>query len=681
MQKYLVIDYETFSECPLDEAGAWEYSLHPSTEILCIAFKIGTRETLPKAKTQVIYKEEWKNTAVSSMFMSALLSCEYQIVAHNALFEMAITKNVLSKITNLLGSHLARDITINRWVCTAALARAHGLPGALEHAAKALKLKNKKDEDGHSLMLKLSKPKKPSKADPSTRHTNPSDYVKLGSYCITDVDVESELFCSLPDLIPRERLFWKLDQKINLRGFKVDRELAKGAIYCATKEIAKHDKRVVKITKGKLQSTRQVQAVKKYIKKLGCKIPNMQQQTIQEYLAKDDVHPKAKQLLEIRGMTSKSSVAKYQAFEIRSRSDGRARDNTIYYGAHTGRQAGTGLQPQNLFKTVIPQADVECGLKLIRAKDLTAIRALYKPIELLASAIRSSIVAPEGYILDVCDFAAIEVRVLFWLADHEEGLQAYREGKDLYIAQAADIYDTTETELKALYVNREPKAVKKRELGKQTVLGAGFGMGLDGRTFVATCKKYNIEVSEALAKRAIISYRSMHKPIPKFWGAIEKAACSAVLNPTKSFVLNGKMTWKMETFQGRKWLTCQMPSGGKLYYYKPELRRKQTFYGETYELSYMSWLTKYKKYVRIGTWGGKLAENVTQRGARDLLYDAMLRMEQKKLRVVLAVHDELVVERDEWTKRATFDLMAKNPDWAEGLPIKVEGWSDYRYRK
>jgi DNA polymerase len=687
-RKFMVLDYETFSELDIKKSGAFEYAVHPSTEILCVAFKIGTREQLKSAPTHLWVPESHDCTDNAfQKFYQALLNHHIELVAHNAFFEKMITKHIFGKRLNYSKEYL-QNIPNERWHCTAALARSVGLPGKLEMVGHALNLTAKKDTDGHRVMLKLSKPRKPTKNNDAVRWTPesaPDDFQKLYDYCVKDIGAEVELFLKLPPMHTKEREFWLLDQKINERGFKVDRGLVKSTLKLIKQETEYLDNNIVELTEGEVNSARQNQAMIDYLKdNYSVELPNMQAATITEFLEKD-IHENARVLLEIRAAISRAATSKFKAFENRTRYDGRARDNIIFYGAHTGRDAGTGLQPQNLFKSVFSHDDVLTGIELIKRGDRHTIEALYKkPLTLYASVIRSCIVAEDGYTLDVGDFSTVEVRVLFWLAEHAEGLKAFATGKDLYIEMAADIYGDNAGELQLAHAAKTKDAGNKRQLGKQTVLGAGFGIGVNGKKFQATCKQYGIDISISLAQKAIRLYRKKHKPIPKFWETIEEAAIRAVQNPGKAFK-HGLLTWECN----RDFLTVKLPIGRRLYYYKPRVTQKQTKFGPTPELSYMGIEAKSKKFLRLSTWGGKLTENVVQAVARDLLMESALRIENRGLsRVVLKVHDEIVGERkrlpagenDLGGRKFIFD-METLPDWAEGLPVKVEGWSEPRYRK
>lgn len=656
---FLILDFETYSVANLKKCGATEYARHPSTEILCMGYLWGSREYLEKATARCSETYGLKSLAETD---------RVYFVAHNAGFERAICKYVLGL-----------DVPLSRWICTAALARSHGLPGKLEDAALALNLKHQKDSEGHRLMLQMSKPKRPSKKDPSTRYHDPERLTRLMNYCRQDVEVEKELFLKLPPLHPVERKFWFLDQKVNERGFGVDRKLVKNALGLIARETKRNDEEAYRLTDGQVFSTRQTEATISFLnQEEGLPIPNLQAHTVREALIQN-IPPKARRLLELRKNGSRSSTAKYQAFEIRSRTDGRARDNTIFFGAHTGRQSGTGLQPQNLFKTVLPQKDVEVGVDLIRSGDRHAIEALFSfPMDLYASTLRSCIIAAPRHVLDVGDFATIEVRVLFWLAAHKKGLDALTSGKDLYVEMAAHIYGLDPQILSVQHQKGDKGAFQKRQLGKQAVLGAGYGIGIGGEKFQATCAKYGIEITQDLASNSVRAYRELHFPIPLFWDHLERGAILALENPGKIYTLR-----KLSFERSDSWLFVHLPSGRRLKYFQPRIDRTRGLYGERLQLSYMGVKSPSKKWGRISTWGGKLAENVVQAVSADLLFEALGRLEKSGSKPVLAVHDEIVAERKEG-KGSTQEFirtMSEVPKWAEGLPLKVEGWSAQRYRK
>lgn len=672
-QRYLIFDYETRSEADIKLTGHHEYARHPSTKILCVAWRIGTKKELKSAPTRV-----W-SPAIPSPYgelKRALLDPSIMLVAHNVGFERAITKYVLSKIISDPG---IKEIPTDRWICTMSMACALALPAKLEKACAALSLSVQKDMEGHRLMLKMSKPRKPKRGNKKTPgedpnkvywHQKKSDLERLMQYCATDIGAEVELFLTIPPLSTPERETWLLDQKINDRGFLADRFLVTKILGMIPNETARFEKLTEDLTDGEVQSTNQCAALLRWLKNAGVFLPNLQKETVSAALASGLVSDRARDLLEVRSNSSKTSTAKYEAFEMRSRIDGRVRDNIAYHAASTGRFGGRGVQPHN-FPAKGTLQNPEAIIEILKDPftDLELIRLLYgNPLLVFSSCLRSMIQASFGKELLGGDFNAIEVRVLFWIARHIDGLNAFsEEGREIYIEQAMDLY-------------RKPfdKISKpERGVGKAVVLGAGFGMGPP--KFVDTCKKEGREITLEFAKLAISSYREKHAPVTQVWKNLERAAIAAVQNPLKKYTVN-RVSW----FMGGKFLYCELPNGRRLAYYGPEIKIKETPWGEPRATLY-HWdiHPKTKKWVFTHTYGGKLTENVVQAIARDVMVDSMKRAEKRGMELLLTVHDELLTENKIGvvSVKEFEDMMSETETWAEGLPIKVEGWTGPRFRK
>jgi DNA polymerase len=671
-QKYCVMDYETYSEADLTKVGAYEYSIHPSTEILCVAWRIGTLETLKSERT---YCSNFGGAIGDKFtgFLQALLDPSIILVAHNALFEQVITRNVFAVKDMYSKSSKIRAIPVSRWICTAALSSALALPRKLEGVASALKLSVQKDEAGHKLMKKWCKPRKASKKDTNTRHSDPLEYARLMDYCRTDVAVETELFLLLPPLSPVERKVWELDQIINLRGFNVDRTLVKNVLAMVDEETKALDAETEELTYGYLTTTKKVAKVLDYLRLEKVVLPDLTAPTVEKALTVE-LPETAKRLLEIRASVSMASTAKYKVFELRSRHDGRLRDILVYHRASTGRWGGAGIQPQNFPRGTIKNTTK--ASEILAEGSLDLVRMFYKnPMQVFSSCLRNMIIPSKGAVFDVADYAGIEVRVLFWAAGHKDGIRAFVEGRDLYKELASKIYgcplDT---------INES-----QRFLGKGAVLGCGFSMGVD--KFQVTCAKQGNPVSRELADAAVKTYRTEHAPVVVLWRALEKAAISAVQQPGKSFTA-GPTKW---TASGgtRPFLWCLLPSGRRLAYAYPSVVHEPSPWGNGDPrpvLYHYGEDAVTRKWVNAKTYGGKLTENVIQAIARDLMAEAMLQIEDAgPWRIVLSVHDELIAERPidaKWANLQQFcQLMANIPAWASGCPVKAEGWSGDRYQK
>lgn len=666
-QIYCILDYETYSEADLKKAGAFEYSVHPTTEILCAAWRIGTREGLATAKTEAWAPTDDSYGNLGTLFQ-ALMNPSVILLAHNAYFEQVITRNVFATKYMYSKKKELQSIPSARWVCTASLAAALALPRNLAGAAEALKLPVQKDMEGNRLIMKWCKPKKPTLKNPSTRCDDAAEFKRIIEYCKTDIGAEVGVFLATPSLTAKERAVWILDQKINLRGFLVDRPLVEKILRMIEIETTELNRKTTDLTFGMPKSANQRAGILAWLEDEGVYLPDLRRKTVEDALQSGEVQGRVKQMLELRLATSKTSTAKYQAFEMRSRHDSRLRDNLVYHTASTGRWGGAGVQPQNFPRGTIKDSVLACSV--LADEDLEFVRACYgDPMSAFSSCLRGMIVTPQGKTLDVADYAAIEARVLFWVAKHEAGLQAFRDGRDLYREQATSIFGVTMEQVNSY----------QRFVGKSVILGAGYSMGWE--KFMDSCKQQGQVVSEDLAKAAIAAYRTVHKPVVNLWNSIERAAVTATQNPGKKYTIN-RTAW----FMHRDFLFCELPSGRRLAYHRPRVAFEQTPWGDRRPVLYHWGVAPLsRKWVEAKTYGGRLTENVVQAIARDLMAEAMLRIEAKgPWEIVLSVHDELVAERNLGSSATNDDfckLMAALPDWAEGLPVKVEGWAGTRYRK
>lgn len=658
-QKYLILDFETRSRADLRAVGAVEYSRHPSTEIMCVAWTTGTREDL---ETSLIGRRWFRGPQdiLTIPQLDQLLQDPTIIkVARNAMFEQAITQNVLYRRLD------RRPLPPREWLCTASLAAALALPRSLEGTCLALDLPVQKDMDGRRLMLKHTKPRKPTKNNPKEWHDDPDEQRRILEYCVKDVDADRRSFLKMPPLTPLERKVWVLDQKVNLRGIKIDRPLVKTTLKLIAEETKVLNQRTFDITDGIIETTNKRAKLQEWLKENGCALPNLQKKTVEDALGAGMATGAAEEILKIRLAISKTSTAKYEAFEMRSASDGILRDLMMYHGASTGRWTGTGVQVHNFPRGSIK--DTYTAVDLVKLGDLEALRLFYgEPMSLFSSCLRSAIIAREGNEFFCGDYSSIEVRVLFWMAGHEAGLRSYREKKDLYIEQAAEVFNRP--------VTKEDHF--ERQIGKKLILGAGYGLG--AQRFFDSCKEDRLDgVDMDLAKKSIASYREKHHPVPKLWHNLEKVAITATRNPGRIYSIN-RTRW----FVKNGFLWCELPSGRKLAYRKPSIHMIKTPWGDKREaLHHWGVHPKTKQWTIQKTWGGTLCENVVQAVARDLMAEAGLRLEGAGYAVALSVHDELLTERAGGSLEEFRALMGTVPAWGAGLPVTVDCWQGPRYRK
>jgi DNA polymerase len=636
----LFIDFETHSQADLKKIGAWNYSLHPTTDVFCMAYTWDDEKDI-----QLWTPGEARPYAEGNE----------QLEAHNAFFERSIWENIM--VPRYGWPKLRPD----QWYCSAAKCAARGLPRSLEMAAKVVKLPLQKDMSGSRLMLKMTKAKEWEK----------DDLEKLYEYCRTDVAVERMLSQRLGDLSPQERQIWLLDQEINHRGVALDIPACQNALAIVNAYSSHLTAQIPILTGGAVESVTQRDRTLKWLASKGVSSEKLAKRDVTTLLAMD-LEPDVRKVLEIRQQVAKTSTAKFQGMLDRVAPDGRIRDNFRYYGASTGRWAAQGVQLQNLAKPSIK--DVDFCIKLMEKKDWKILDVFYDSVMgAVSSCIRGMLVAGEGKKLVAADYNAIECRIAFWIADEKRGLQMFRDGVDTYVDMAMDIYR-----------KKTAKEISKdqRFLGKTTILGCSYGMGAE--RFLGTCHEWGVKLAdrkpketdieflrreEEMALTAVTAYRMKFPAVKQCWYDIERAAIVAMQNKGKTLNFR-KLKWVYE----KQALWCILPSGRRMAYNQPSI----SYEGGSLKLSYMSINAKTKKWEKETIWGGTLFENTCQAISRDIMAFHMLQLSRG---IVMTVHDEVVWEIDQGMDFKPETYLEKPPEWAKDLPLKVETWEGKRYKK
>lgn len=271
-----------------------------------------------------------------------------------------------------------------------------------------------------------------------------------------------------------------------------------------------------------------------------------------------------------------------------------------------------------------------------------------------ANKLKKAIRAPEGYSIIDADSAQIEARVLAWLAEQEDLVEAFAQGKDVYRKMASAIYGVDEDEI----------TKEQRFVGKTTILGAGYGMG--AMKFQAQLKTFGVEVDIDEARRIIDIYRRTNDAITRLWRQAQNALVSLSLNDPAELGRKGVL----EVVPAES--AIRLPSGLLMRY--DELSFTETDKGV--EFSYKT------RKGRTRIYGGKVIENVCQAVARCIIGEQMLRI-SKKYKVVLTVHDAIaIVCRDievEEAKLYVEESMRWVPAWATGLPLNCEAGAGKSY--
>jgi DNA polymerase bacteriophage-type len=530
-----------------------------------------------------------------------------------------------------------------------------GYPASLDLVGRALGLTQQKDHASRDLMLRFARPRS---FNPITwwHETDPVRFQKLVDYCKQDVLAERELDRRVPELSPRERQVFEADHRINQKGIGVDHHLvAELATLMDTAHTRlTHD--IVRLTNGQVRSLGQVVKLKEWLAFQGVDTPDLRRGTVQTLLADQTLSRPARIALQARLDASRSSTAKLTAIASARSHDGRLRGTFQYYGAaRTGRWAGRRLQPQNLFRGSI--RDVPAALRAIRAGATPEdLEMLFEDSALgvVASCLRSTIMAGPLQRLAIADFSQIEARVLAWLAGQQDALDVFRQGKDIYIETARAI------------------GSDNRTLGKVLTLACGFAMG--HLKFQATALTYGLVLSEDEAETAVRAWREINHHIVTLWWASHRACLRILRAGPGAAERVGYVTFMYRPGA----LLARLPSGRHLVYRHPRIEINEHGYEE---ITYMGSLGG--NWTRLRAWAGRTVENITQAVARDVMVEAMLKL--KDLPLIATIHDELIAEVDEdeadQTLARMLAAMRITPAWASGLPVDAAGFVVKRYQK
>jgi len=717
-----VIDFETRSECDIKTSGSWRYSIDSTTEILCLAFRLPYWEdgrtglwhpAFPALGISDALEED--DCAADVVELWRWIEAGQLVEAHNAWFERGIWANIL------VPRYGWPDIAHHQWRCSAAKAAAHALPRGLDGAGEALRLSVKKDDEGHALMLKVSKPRKALKAEitawenrhnagvcqqckgkgtykrkpceacggagvfptplsdvppmPTLWHESIDLFERLWMYCRQDILAEEAVSTALPDLSDAETELYLLDQQINQRGFQLDEEAVGAALQLIEMETTRLNGQLAKLTKGAVTRGSQRARLQAWLQRFGLNLPDTQSATITEELARPDLHPFARRALEIMQDLGRSSTAKYERMRTWKCQDGRVRGGLLYHGAATGRWSGSGVQPHNFVRGTL-KISQDALWEWLKTGDPQMIRsarddkgnAIGSVMLALANALRGAIRASDGCQLYVADYAAIEARVLLWLAN-DPHIELFRRGEDIYCSMASDIYARPVTKADA----------KERQLGKATILGCGYGMGFS--KFVDTAGVYGVVITEEFSRQVVQTYRSKFYRVVDLWRDQEMAAIDATVSGRP--VACGRVRWLLDS-RAARFLYAELPSGRRLAYPYPKVLQEKRFGRWAQQLTFEGVNSYNHQWQRQRTYGGMIVENLVQAIARDIMADALLRCEQSALyRPVLSVHDELIAEADTGTGSVhEFEsILSQPPSWGRDCPIAAEGWTGTRYRK
>lgn len=655
MKNILFIDIETYSSVSIKESGAYKYIESPDFEILIIGYAIndGPVKIVDLAQGEELPEE----------FEELLLDEDCIKVAHNAVFERLSFKRI------------GYNIPAEQWYCTSVKAAYCGLPLSLDGVSKALNLTDKKLDTGKALIKYFSCPCKPTRIN-GMRTRNypkhaPEKWEMYKEYNKYDVLAEREIYNKLSKYeIPEiERQLYALDQGINDRGILVDEELAKAAIFVDNIYTELLTKQAQQLTG--LENPNSPTQIRKWIeRKTGHAVLSLSKETMPDLLKEFVGYPDVIELLNIRKKLSKTSIKKYYAMLNCAMTDHRVRGTFQFYGANrTGRWAGRLLQLQNLSKNHVN--NIQIPRNLIRNRDWEAVELMYDDVaDILSQLVRTALIAPEGKILAVADFSAIEARVISWLANEKWRMDVFRGDGKIYEATGSKMFNVPISAITKGSELRQKSKISELALGYEGSLGALKRMGGE-----------SMGLSDVEMMSLVRKWRAANPAIVALWEELNEAALESI-----RYRKQVKCTCRNLIFNcDEDNLTIQLPSGRKLFYRRPRIKEKRTGRSSLTSIYYDGLIQATKTWGEIDTYGGKLCENCIQAIARDLLAHTMLNLDKAGYKVIAHIHDEVIVEVDTDTAKDDYnkiiDIMGVSPKWASDLPLRADGYITPFYLK
>lgn len=615
MKPRLFLDNETRSRVDLKKSNAYRYTQDPDFQVLMCAW------STDKVNIHVAIGHD----EISRI--PGLFDAEVVKVAWNASWER-ITFSAMAGLPE--GTYFRPEEYDDPMIRAAE----NGYPMKLENAAKSLGT-TEKDSAGTRLISLFSKPNR--KGEFNNADTHPEEWQEFIRYCVNDVLTLIELDDAIPDWPPGERERWIVDQYINDNGIPVDVPMARAAVETGAANGRKALEELQRLS-GIVNPNSPVQ-MKDWLAANGVPVKDLRAETVTNLLSGDDLPATVRRVLELRQETALISSRKFEAALDRVSGDGRLRGSFQFFGAHTGRFSGRGVQLQNL-----PSASLgEKSDSFERVEDIIAGTVLDLKLGNGATAhelkalVRPMFVGP----FTVVDYSAIEARVIAWLAGEEWALQAFRDGRDIYVETA----------------KRLGEGFTRKE-GKVASLALGFGSGVDGLA------AFGAEGGKDHLMRIRDLWRASNPSIVRFWKSLEDAFWHGD-RPAGPHIFVEKHGNDRHV---------RLPSGRAIVYH--DIRYEQIIIKDEPR---MAITFADPKGWRTATYGGRASENSTQAVARDVLAEALVRLHNKGFEVVGSVHDEAIILGSSVDE--VLPVMIEPPSWAEGLPIAAAGYQCNRYRK
>lgn len=644
----LGIDIETYSSNDISD-GVYKYAEADDFEILLFAYSINDG---PVQMVDIAQGEELPPRVYDALTDPSVLK-----TAFNAAFE----RTCLNRFFEL---HMGAE----QWECTMVRSAMLGLPLSLDGVGRVLRLEQQKMSEGKALIRYFSVPCKPTKVNGG--HTRnlpqhaPDKWATFKRYCIRDVEVEQAIrrITSGYKIPESERRLYIADQRINDRGVLVDMQLVEQAIRMDAAYKGRLNAEAAELSG--LDNPNSVAQLKAWLEnETGTAVDKLSKKDIPDLLASAS-SDKVERMLRIRQEMAKTSTKKYEAMKETACADGRVRGLLQFYGANrTGRWAGRLVQVQNLPQNHLD--DLDYARELVKSGDMPTVELLFGNVpDTLSQLIRTAFIARDGCTFLVCDFSAIEARVIAWLAREKWRLEVFRTHGKIYEASASMMFHVPVEEITKTDPRRQKGKIAELALGYQGGVGAMKQMGGE-----------KMGLSEDEMNDIVNNWRNANPAIVRLWKDVEDAA-RMVIRSGEPVSVKG-----LKFFMSLGALMVRLPSGRCLSYPRPAIGQNR--FG-TASIQYEGVSQTTKQWGVQETYGGKLVENIVQGIARDCLAVTILRLEEQGFPIVFHVHDEVIIEAPEdgvHTLEAVEEIFRTPIPWAPDLPLKGAGYKTKYYLK
>lgn len=642
--KQISIDIETYSSTNLNQTGIYQYADSDDFELLLFGYATDFGPVKVVDLTQ--------GEKIPPQIIEAIDNPNIIKSAFNAQFERVC-----------LSRYVGHRLKPAGWHCSRVWSATLSLPLSLRDVGSVLGLPRQKITAGKELVRYFCTPCKPTKANQNrTRnfpYHAPDKWQQFKQYNQRDVEVEMEITQKL-ERFPVPQNEWEnywMDQDINDCGIRIDQQLVNQAIKCQGEFHDQYLKKSQQLTG--LDNPNSPLQLKEWLQRQGVKTDSLSKASVAQLLetTTGTVH----QVLALRQLLSKSSVKKYQAMQKAMCQDGRVHGLLQFYGANrTGRWAGRLVQVQNLPRNSMP--DLEEARALVKQGNTTALAMLYDSVpEVLSQLIRTAFIPSEGHHFYVADFSAVEARVIAWLSGEQWRQKAFANNEDIYCASASQMFGVP--------VVKHGVNGGLRQKGKIAELALGYGGSIGALKAMGAIK---LGLTEDELPPLVEMWRQASPHIVHFWWDIDKAAKACI----KTHLPQESHGMKFAYRSGCMFL--KLRSGRSLCYPQPKIGINR-FGSES--ITFMG-INTVKKWGRIETYGAKLVENIVQATSRDLLAEAMRRLENTGNPVVMHIHDEAVIDAPKDSSLDTIvNIMTEVPSWAGGLILNAAGFVGDFYKK